>query len=532
LLLIISALNCLPAAALCAELLLFQRPLQVNGFVQQEAALGLDPKFSGRNVSNYSSLQLEWEYKIAEHISLYGINRLLGDLAYTLHHDAGWFRAANRTPARSSKARHNLAWEWNRYDQAWELFRELYADIATAHVHFRIGRQQVIWGESDGLRLMDCINPLDMRREFNLRDSDEGYEGSRIPLWLLKTTWFPGAAFFAVQDIQLEGIINPGKPKTNRLEAYQSEGGIWATDEPNLPRGVRVNIHDKTPVTGLNHSEYALRFMGNCHEWLFTLNGFYGLQQDPYLRPSSPGLVMPPWDHAFVQLNFDKVYSRRKLLGFTVNKELAKLKIRGRTAPVLRIEALYEFDKPFQYEGRHAGDMAWTGMNSSLSRYKKCKDQLRTMAGFDWPIYLRLLNKRESFFVSCQFFLFYIHGKHGEYVNAPFYFKNSIKKKALPPLPPARGGDVDPWRIHRTQHYFSLLINTYYDNKAIMPEVLYLYDVASHAHACKAKVNLAYGSHWRPELGVMVWFGDHDSGKSFGLFQKNRQIYLRIKYQF
>ena len=523
---------CAGSAATAAYLELFKLPLHVNGFMQQESAWGIDPKYSGKNVSDYSTLQLEWEYRLNDTVSLYGINRLFGDLAYSLHDGDSWFHRAQTTPTQKSRARHNLEWEWNSYDQEREIFRELYCDINTGAFQFRLGRQQVIWGESDGLRLMDCINPLDQRREFNLRDSDEGYESTRIPLWLLKTTYFPGVSPFNIRDLQVELIVNPGRPKANRLEAYQSEGGIWAADEPNLPWGVRVQTHDKALHTALEHSECAMRVLGNWHEWLFTLNAYYGFQQDFYLRPKGAGFVSPAWDRAFLQLNFDKVYDRRKLIGFTVNRELEKVKFQGTTAPVLRVEALYEFDKPFQYEGGHVGDMAWTGLNKAYSAYKKNKDQARTMLGFDWPIYIRLLNKRESFFFSSQFFVFYIFDKDGQYVNAPFYFKDSIKKAMLPPLPPARGGAIDPWRIHRTQKYFTFLVNTYYCNKQIIPEVMYLYDFEEHAHGFKAKLNFAFGSHWRPELGVMLWFGDHDTGKSFGLFEKNRQAYLRVKYQF
>jgi len=118
-------------------------------------------------------------------------------------------------------------------------------------------------------------------------------------------------------------------------------------------------------------------------------------------------------------------------------------------------------------------------------------------------------------------------------VNAPFYFTNKVKGELMPPLPPSRDGSrIDPWRIHKTQKYFSFLMNTYYDNKRIMPQVLYLCDLNEHAHGLKAKICFNYGSHWRPEIGTMMWWGDHDTGKSFGLFQKNRQVYMKIKYQF
>lgn len=510
------------------------RPFIINGFIQQEAALGVNnSKFHGRNITDYSTLQLEWEYKLTDNVSIYSINRLFGDLAYTLHNDRNWFQRANSTPARHSHARRNMEWEWNRYDREWEILRELYVDIFTPRFHFRIGRQQVVWGESDGLRLMDFINPQDLRHEFNLRDSDEGYEYTRIPLWLIKTIYYPDIEIGDIRDLQIEFIINPGKPKTNRLEAYESDGGVWATEEPNLPWGARVHLRNRKPRTSLKNFEYAMRIMGDWNGWLFTLNAFYGRQHDFYLTPKMPSLVIPTWDRSFLQLNFDQDYSLRRIVGFTLNKELTSIRFRKTTAPVLRVEALYEFNKPFQYEGKHAGDMAWTGLNPAFQQSRKFKDQIRAMVGLDWNIYLRFLNPRESFFLSAQFFVFYIRHKNGEYVNAPFYFTNRVKRDMLPPLPPSRDRRyIDPWRIHQTQKYVSFLVNTYYDNKRILPQVLFLCDLNEKAYGVKAKVNLLYTSHWRPELGYMAWWGDHDTGKSFGLFEKNQQVYMKIKYQF
>ena len=515
---------------------IFCRPFSINGFLMQEAAIGFDPKFAGKNVSDYSTMQLEWTYQISEGVSLYGINRLFGDLAYQIQSGKRWWQEANNTPAQKSRSRNNLAWEWTKNDQGAEFIRELYFDIETKHVNFRIGRQQVVWGESDGLRLMDFINPQDLRREWVLRDSDEGYEYTRIPLWLLKATYFPGIEPFCIRDLQFEFILNPGKPKQNRLELYEADGGVWATNEPNLPYLARVNVNNTHPQgIRARNLEYAMRIMGNWNEWLFTLNFYYGTQPDVVLKPLSPSLTIPPWDRAALTLNFNRYYGSRRIVGFTVNREISQIKLGGQTAPVLRVEALYEFKKPFQNEGARIGDMAWTGLNPQygLTDYKKDKDQLRYMVGLDWPVYMRFLNARESFFCSAQFFMYYIFGLNGQLVNAPFYFNEKVSKDAAPPLPPAYNSDrIDPWRIHKTQKYFSFLVNTQYDNKRIVPQLLFLYDFEEHGYAIKTKIDLAYGTHFRPELGVMYIHGNHDTGKSFGLFQKNAQVYLRLKYQF
>lgn len=514
---------------------LFGRQFDFNGFVQQEAALGIDPKFCGKNVTDYSTVQFEWSYHMTESLAVYGINRLLGDMAYTAQSGKRWFNEANSTVAQHSRARHKLQWEWNTYDREGEFIRELYLDIQTRQINFRLGKQQVVWGESDGLRLMDFINPQDLRREWVLRDSDEGYESTRIPLWLIKASYFPDIKPFAIEDLQFELIWNPGKSQSNRLEAYEADGGVWATDEPNLPFRARVNLADKhSGGIRARNMEYALRVMGNLQEWLFTLNFYYGMQHDFVLKPTRPSVVLPPWDRALLQLNFEKEYGWRRIIGFTVNKDVNILKqvTGGPTAPTMRIEALYEFKKPFQNEGSSVGAMAWTGLNPWETKYKKEKDQLRCMAGFDWPVYIRWLNPRESIFLSTQVFIYYIKDVHGQLVNAPFYFNDGVSQDPLPPLPYQRSSRIDPWRIHQTQKYFSFLCNTLYDNKRIIPQFLFLYDWEENSYAIKTKVTFAYGSHWRPELGLMYFHGDHDTGKSMGLFQKNSQAYVKIKYQF
>ena len=59
--------------------------------------------------------------------------------------------------------------------------RELYVDTKLADWQFRLGKQQVVWGTADGIKLLDIINPTDYR-EFN----QNTFEDSRIPIWMLK----------------------------------------------------------------------------------------------------------------------------------------------------------------------------------------------------------------------------------------------------------------------------------------------------------------------------------------------------------
>ena len=59
--------------------------------------------------------------------------------------------------------------------------RELYIDTRFSDWDFRIGKQQVVWGTADGIKLLDIINPTDYRELVQ-----NTMEDSRIPIWMLK----------------------------------------------------------------------------------------------------------------------------------------------------------------------------------------------------------------------------------------------------------------------------------------------------------------------------------------------------------
>lgn len=63
-------------------------------------------------------------------------------------------------------------------DQGEASLRELYADLSWAGIDWRLGKQQIVWGNGDGIKFLDLINPQSFR-EFIAAPQDE----SRIPLW-------------------------------------------------------------------------------------------------------------------------------------------------------------------------------------------------------------------------------------------------------------------------------------------------------------------------------------------------------------
>ncbi len=123
----------------------------------------------------------------------------------------------------------------DRSADKWEnSLREAYIDlkIKDAPLSLRIGRQQVIWGESDQFRIMDIWNPLDTSWHFQ----QESWDNIRVPLWLTKGLWDIGQvgplsnAFFEVVynafDFQpgIKAAFNPqpwGLPFADPLRSGQ-----------------------------------------------------------------------------------------------------------------------------------------------------------------------------------------------------------------------------------------------------------------------------------------------------------------------
>ncbi len=128
-----------------------------------------------------------------------------------------------------SEGRNSLAWE--------NTLREAYIDLALADVplSFRVGRQQVIWGESDQFRLMDIINPLDTTWHLQQEDWDK----LRIPLWLVKGIYdFGDVGPFSNSFAEL--VFNPGDFQPgNKVEFLPAP---WGIPVPNPVRTGQVQL--------------------------------------------------------------------------------------------------------------------------------------------------------------------------------------------------------------------------------------------------------------------------------------------------
>ncbi|MBA52971.1 MAG: hypothetical protein CMK89_00810 [Pseudomonadales bacterium] len=101
-----------------------------------------------------------------------------------------------KEPVESNYSSLNSPWVSNQHG----LFEiaEAYVDFAAWQGYWRVGKQQTVWGQADGLKVLDVVNPQDYR-EFNL---DE-FEDSRIPLWTVNVE------FNLSEDSTLQLLVIP-----------------------------------------------------------------------------------------------------------------------------------------------------------------------------------------------------------------------------------------------------------------------------------------------------------------------------------
>ena len=153
------------AGPVCA-ITLFEGKCYVTGYVQNDTVFrlrdggqslhGPDPAVgpqdgldSGDLYLFRNTFQLEATWDFLDNLTLFGIYRGVYDGAMDLNSDY----EDNIKDAGASHRRDNLKKE--------NEIRELYVDLDVGNWRFRVGKQQWMWGEADGLRMADIINPLE-----------------------------------------------------------------------------------------------------------------------------------------------------------------------------------------------------------------------------------------------------------------------------------------------------------------------------------------------------------------------------------
>jgi hypothetical protein len=208
--------------------------------------------------------------------------------------------------------------------------RDLYIDMPLAeNIQARIGKQQLVWGETDFFRAMDIVNGFDYRwRSFLEVENEE----------LRKTNWMGTFRFnFPEQGGNLQAFIKPGIDRDEDIgNTYDITGGRWANNpyktvdfynvndlskfnvpyaavlKPYLGKNYNHALGNKDDVTG------GLRWSGimdNLNYSIAVLNGF----GNPVVVPAAGGIGSFVSGEVTSGSLGDVVYPKISAYGFTLN---------------------------------------------------------------------------------------------------------------------------------------------------------------------------------------------------------------------
>ncbi len=323
--------------------------------------------------------------------------------------------------------------------------RQFIIDGRIKGVGLSLGLQQIVWGQADGLRILDVINPLDYR-EFILED----FLDSRRPLWAVR-------ADIPIEKGSLQLIWVPYFVP-GRLPAGEDEFGlgpsfglglIISAIGRQLPPdiGFTVRKADRPPYR-VESSQLGGRYRRSLGRWDLTANYFYGWEDvpTPYLRGSEVG-PNPGRTQVIIGPRFD----RKVIFGGTAATNFGPV--------VLRMEA-----------GWSARKSAAVNTSPPRNGFEKF-GQFSSVVGLDY-------SPRSWLWMSGQYFL--------QFTSAP--------QRAL--------------LFPRYDHLASFLARTNFFRDTLRPEIFVLTGLNQRQYMVRPRVTRTFGDHWSVGLGVDLLGGN------------------------
>ena len=434
--------------------------LTISGFIKNETAVRLEEWDKFMKIENMA--QLEVEYRLTPQIYIFGILREWYDSAYDAEED----------------------WEHNRKvlgkTRGTDWLREIYIDYYSNKLDIRIGKQQVVWGTADGVKLLDVVCPMDMR-EFVLDEFAE----SRIPLYMLKVEYSPKVdgtiQFLLIPDFESNYIPPAGSPFTFTATANGEESMQRLRDlhkmVPSRYPGFKTVNHE--PGQSLENSKIGVRWLDVYRGFEYSLNYLHGWDLSSAVKVKLKNIA--PFGP--IPVRFTKVYGQTELFGGSFSKALTSGPLRGLT---IRGELAYIHNHENNYG---SGKVAKV-------------DNVNYVIGLDKYIWT-------NWFFSFQFIQFYssITSKHGEDL-----------------LFGPTGAPLDKF-----ENMMSLKISTDFFHERLKAEVLTLYG-DDNDWRTSPRFEFELTDQVTLATGLNAFWGKK-SGLN-GEFQENDEAFFEFKYGF
>jgi len=307
--------------------------------------------------------------------------------------------------------------------------REAYVDLnfKTLPLSFRLGRQQIVWGETDNFRMLDRVNALDLTWHLQ----QESWDELRTPYWMIKGLW-DFDRIGPLSNAFVEFYWNPGDWTPAKRDFLPNP---WSAPETD-PIPFLVNVfHTITPLKNIQgkffdgttlfqqgdyvrdpieNSQVGVRFSGVTPQGVqFTLNYFYqrfngddGTNAAAYAAVTDKALAVAAVNRG--ELPMVAIAPYVHTAGFSLNYAEEE-----HTATVYRMESIYEFGVPFTDSTKRfpkgAGTISSinTVMGNDVFGVSK-RDMWKGMIAFDRPTWIRPLNRKATVLILGQFFWHYL----------------------------------------------------------------------------------------------------------------------------
>jgi len=494
-------------AADAEAVLSLRHDLEVEGFLEAKTAIRT-PQFQGADlVMQRNTVQLEGRWEFLRSGNLFGfstgrleqgsltvINRNVYDSVYDVR---GSYRERF-----SDEDRDRLRYEAN--------IREAYGEFLLPPVTLRLGRQQVVWGETDFFRALDVINPLDYRWHFYY----EPFEDIRVPVSMVRGIYDIGKLPF-LDEVFVEGIWIPGdySPTKISLDPRRPWGffgqGVRESANTIIVGGevfdFSTAVTNDGPSFSLKNSELAFRLKGLLGPVDFSLNYFWTISADAGPKVQQDLATVGPPERSgsvgTVVLPVDLAYPRSHVVGLSANYAEEAF-----TQTVFRVESTYTTGVPVSL----AADVP-KALDPDGNLYETSKRAV-LMIGFDRPTWIKPLNQITTFFLSGQLFWRHYLDFNRFFVGFPSVYPAELNGETLQGRFVSRNTD----RLTEDELAATFLATTSYGPGGLWrPTLLTAYDIVGTAGYTHLEIEHIYSAHLIFRLREAVFWGNNGEGPWF-----------------
>ncbi|MFH0739030.1 MAG: DUF1302 family protein [Candidatus Omnitrophota bacterium] len=453
------------ALLLCSGLAFAGENLSLGGYIKSEVSMQVqDNKNDLQKFKNI--IELSGEYKIKDdELVFFAKARYWYDFAYGI------------------RDKLDIAQHYAEHIQRTDWLRDLYLDYNKDSWFLRLGKQQIAWGQADGITILDRVNPVDLS-EYWLQD----FMDMRIPLWMANINYAPklnsNLQFLFIPDFEQSTSAPIGGP-------FCTYSYIMYDNWKKTAGNVNENIH--FPGKNFENSTFGLQWsdrIGDLNYTLNYLNGYYYSARNT-TRFLGNILGVNNW-------KVERDFKRYQLYGGSFNKSVTNPGIlQGIT---FRGDAALYKDEP-----TYVGDP----IAASAKQIRRWNNVF-WLIGADKYVFTKWL----------------LSAQYAQYILA------HAKEKSIAALTPQQQYPMNAFTYgfaDQVENIFSLKVSTNFMNDRVRPEVLWSFTDDNQGRI-SPKVSYELKDNLLLTLGVHYFYGSLlDSN---GQYREQGQIYSNIKYSF